>query len=104
MKRLLAMAVVIAAFGLGGSSASAAPPNLTAAQVLCEQEGGALFPFDGSYSCLPFPFFPRPEPLSERQRRAAQAVCEGAYGGTWIPTVPAPLGAGDGYGCTFGTQ
>ena len=81
MRRLLAVAVVIAALAAGASSAGAAPPDFGPAQRLCELHGGFFSaPVTGEHYRCRFQHTGTRE-LSENEVRAARGLCEGAYKG-----------------------
>ncbi len=96
MKGLLAVAVVIGAFGVGTTSASADPVDFAAAERQCEAQGGGFTRYTVAvgYEC-DFKFLgPFGMALSEGQIRAAANLCERAYGGTFrLVPVPAPYDA-----------
>lgn len=82
MRRLLAVAVVIGAFGVGASSASAAPPDFTAAQRLCEAQGGLFGAIpDDRYACNFYDWMSGSP--TEEEVRAGRALCEQVYKGAF---------------------
>lgn len=81
-KLLFSTAVgAIAALGLvGATGAGAEPPDYTAAQAVCAAAGGDMFDDFGTlgYGCRSVP------QLTQGQFASGRAVCEHAYGGTFV--------------------
>ena len=79
MWRVTVTVAAAAAVASGFAAAAGGEPPLTAAaQQVCESAGGTFVPADPSYACLGLPS------LTTGQERSATAVCENAYGGTFI--------------------
>ena len=80
MRVCLALAAVLALSLLGASSALAGPPNYNAAEAVCGAAGGDMFDDFGDlgYGCRSVPT------LTDGQFFSGRAVCEHAYGGTFI--------------------
>lgn len=80
-KRFAAIVSAIGAIGVvAASSASAGPPNSNAAQAVCAAAGDTAFIDEGAagYACIGVP-----NP-TQGQFASGKAVCEHAYGGTFM--------------------
>jgi hypothetical protein len=76
----LALVAVFAASLFTAGSALAGPPNYNAAEAVCAAAGGDMFDDFGDlgYGCRSVPT------LTDGQFFSGRAVCEHAYGGTFI--------------------
>jgi hypothetical protein len=79
MRRVIALATVVAAFTVGATSATAAPPTaFEQGAKLCARQGGNFTSDANSYRCDRSQY----SPFSERQFSQAQRLCarnEGAF-------------------------
>ena len=76
-RSLAVLAVTLGALGSGVGSAAAAPPNFTAAQHLCEAQGGVFTSFPPTfYQCA-----------DSQANPGAVSLCERAYGGEFNPAI-----------------
>ena len=79
MLRITATVAAAAAVVSGFAAAAGGEPPLTAAaQNVCESAGGIFLPVEPSYGCIALPS------LTTGQEHSATAVCENAYGGTFV--------------------
>ena len=76
------VAGVAAALLMNAGTAAAAPPDFWAAAQLCKAQGSTHFSVSGRFF---FCFFDLGE-LSEPEVRAARALCESAYNGSFSGT------------------
>lgn len=94
MKRLLALAVLVAACAAGGGSASAEPPHFRPVAKLCQAQGGIFYTdLHPGYGCRRGRFL---ELFSEEDLERASRLCEHAYAGTFQV-----FGTPDEYHCLF---
>jgi hypothetical protein len=70
-------AAVAVAFGFA-AAADGEAPSTAAAQHVCESAGGTFLLDGPSYACIGLPS------LTTGQEHSATAVCENAYGGTFL--------------------